>query len=31
VTDARSHLAAQPSESIVSGTLTFPAAKEVEQ
>ncbi|TIM94786.1 MAG: ubiquinol-cytochrome C chaperone, partial [Mesorhizobium sp.] len=25
------HLAAQPSESIVSGTLTFPAAKEVEQ
>ncbi|ESZ27667.1 MULTISPECIES: ubiquinol-cytochrome C chaperone family protein [unclassified Mesorhizobium] len=31
VTDARSHLAAQTSESIVSGTLTFPAAKEVEQ
>ncbi|RUX53376.1 ubiquinol-cytochrome C chaperone, partial [Mesorhizobium sp. M7A.F.Ca.CA.002.09.1.1] len=31
VTDARNHLAAQTSESIVSGTLTFPAAKEVEQ
>ncbi|MDF3155759.1 ubiquinol-cytochrome C chaperone family protein [Mesorhizobium sp. XAP10] len=31
VTDARNHLVAQTSESIVSGTLTFPAAKEVEQ